>query len=390
MLDWLIVGGGIHGTHLAARLIGSAGVSAEQIAIVDPAPALLAQWRRCTANTGMTHLRSPGVHHLDIEPLSLLRFAREGQKGLVRRSQFAAPYNRPALSLFMAHCEEVIRRYGLAARHREDRVVGVDLDCQHAQVSLASGDTLAARNVILAMGASSQPRWPVWAEALRPHSGQIRHVFEPGFSLEPAQYPQRVAVIGAGISGAQAALRLADGQREVHLLSRHPIREHQFDSDPGWIGPKYMRGFLASGSWDARREMISQARHAGSLPPDVHKRLRAAIRRGDVRWQEGVVSQAWVDGAFKLMMGLSVVEVDAVLLATGFDAQRPGGALVDGLIARHALPCAACGYPIVDRSLRWHPNVFVTGPLAELVLGPVARNIVGARRAAERILDLSR
>ena len=57
-----------------------------------------------------------------------------------------------------------------------------------------------------------------------------------------------------------------------------------------------------------------------------------------------------------------------------------------GLVRDHALPCAVCGYPLVDRHLRWHPRLHVSGPLAELELGPVARNIVGARRAAERIL----
>ena len=36
ILDWLIVGGGIHGVHIAARLISQAKVGIEQIRIVDP------------------------------------------------------------------------------------------------------------------------------------------------------------------------------------------------------------------------------------------------------------------------------------------------------------------------------------------------------------------
>ena len=75
-----------------------------------------------------------------------------------------------------------------------------------------------------------------------------------------------------------------------------------------------------------------------------------------------------------------------MLLATGFEPQRPGGALVDRLAEEHRLPCAACGYPEVDTALRWHPRLFVAGPLAELELGPVARNIAGARRAGERLV----
>lgn len=64
--------------------------------------------------------------------------------------------------------------------------------------------------------------------------------------------------------------------------------------------------------------------------------------------------------------------------------------MVDQLIQRHALPCAECGYPVVDSHLRWHPAIFVTGPLAELEVGPVSRNIVGARKAANRIVEGAR
>ena len=60
--------------------------------------------------------------------------------------------------------------------------------------------------------------------------------------------------------------------------------------------------------------------------------------------------------------------------------------MVDELIASASLSVANCGYPIVDQSLRWHPRIYVSGPLAELELGPVARNIAGARRAGERLV----
>ena len=64
--------------------------------------------------------------------------------------------------------------------------------------------------------------------------------------------------------------------------------------------------------------------------------------------------------------------------------------MVDDLITSASLPCASCGYPIVDESLRWHPGVYVSGPLAELELGPVSRNIAGARRAGDRIAAAAR
>ena len=67
------------------------------------------------------------------------------------------------------------------------------------------------------------------------------------------------------------------------------------------------------------------------------------------------------------------------------DARVPAEFRVDDRIAT-----ACCGYPIVDSELRWHPRIYVSGPLAELELGPVSRNIAGARRAGDRIVDAIR
>ena len=62
---------------------------------------------------------------------------------------------------------------------------------------------------------------------------------------------------------------------------------------------------------------------------------------------------------------------------------------MDQLVESAELPCASCGYPIVDRGLRWHPRIYVSGPLAELELGPAARNIAGARRAGDRLVEVA-
>ena len=74
MLDWLVIGGGPHGVHAAARLIGEAGVCPDRVRILDDEDQLLARWRRCARNTGMRYLRSPAVHHLDLSSSSLQHF----------------------------------------------------------------------------------------------------------------------------------------------------------------------------------------------------------------------------------------------------------------------------------------------------------------------------
>ena len=79
-LDWLIIGGGIHGVHIANRLLVDADIPAERLRIVDPSSRLLERWHDCTNTMGMSHLRSPSVHHLDTDPLSLQRFAGKRKK----------------------------------------------------------------------------------------------------------------------------------------------------------------------------------------------------------------------------------------------------------------------------------------------------------------------
>lgn len=381
-LDWLIVGGGIHGVHLAARLIGEGGVDPSALCVVDGNPRLLARWRECTANTGMSHLRSAGVHHLDLDPWALKRFAGGGDA-----TPFIPPYNRPSLALFDAHSDAVVERFGLAARHRRGRVEAIALGDHEARVTLGDGEALAARHVILALGLSDQPAWPPFARALRAAGAAVEHIFAPGHALADAAPGERIAVVGGGISAVQVALRLARAGR-VALVSRHPLRERDFDSDPGWIGPKYLAGFSRITDRDRRRAIIDAQRHRGSVPGEVFRAARRAIASGALDWREGAVESATggPDGITLRVAG-AALDVDRLVLATGFEKARPGGAMIDGLVEAAGLPCAACGYPIVDAHLRWHPRLFVSGPLAELELGPVARNIVGARHAAARIVE---
>ena len=385
-LDWLIVGGGIHGVHIAARLIGDAGVESSRLRIVDPGERLLERWRASTATTGMTHLRSPAVHHLDLNPHALMQYA--GTRRTRKAGLFARPFNRPNLQFFNDHCDTVIARFDLDALHVRARVIACSVTDEAATIGLSNGMKLQTRNVVFAIGSGDRPRWPDWAPV---GEARVHHAFSPGFDGWPTER-ESVAVIGGGISAAQVALRLAEEGHEVHLIARHPLREHQFDSDPGWLGPKRMAEFQNERDVGKRRAMITAARHKGSIPPRVRRAVHASIRRGRLHWQEGAVEGMDADDA-SLAVRLSTgakLAVHRVLMATGFEGSRPGGELLDRLIDTASLPCASCGYPIVDAALRWHPRVYVSGPLAELELGPSARNISGARRAADRLVQVAR
>lgn len=386
-LEWLIIGGGIHGVHIAARLIDEAGVDPGRIRIVDPGPRLLDRWRTCTATTGMTHLRSPSVHHLGPNPWALQRMAGK-RKNNRKSGLFAPPYDRPALGFFNEHCDRVINQFGLSDLHVQARAVSLSIDCEKVDVELSNGEALESDNVVLAIGASEQPHWPDWAPR---NDSRVHHVFEQNFDGWPAS-EEAVVVVGGGISGGQVAIRLLNEGHRVDLVSRHPMREHQFDSDPGWLGPRFMTKFKREPNADRRRALITDARHRGSMPPDVHRDLRLAIKANRLQWHQTAVDEIDATGdeiAVHLSTG-SLLSAQRVLLATGFSSPRPGGSLVDHLVASESLSCAKCGYPIVDESLRWHPRVYVSGPLAELELGPSSRNIAGARRAADKLVKAAR
>lgn len=378
--DWLIIGGGPHGVHAAARLLDSGLVSRQGLGILDPEPELLTRWRERASTTGMTHLRSPAVHHLDINPWSLLRFAGKERKRDPKL--FAPPYDQPALELFNRHSAHVIELYGLANAHIKDHAIELHLTDDTVEVVTSRG-VLKARNIILALGAGEAVEVPTWAEEL---GARGHHVYDRTFDTWPTG--QRIAVIGGGITACQIALRASEQGQEVHMISRHETREHQFDSASGWLGPKYMAGYDRITCPSARRAAITSARYRGSAPPSTLRQVRRAITRAALRRHLGEITSARVeeDGIILALSTGDAVNVDDILFATGFKPTRPGGAMIDALIKEANLNVSECGYPITDRWVRWHPRIRVMGPLAELELGPSARNISGARRAAERIV----
>ncbi|MEX1364259.1 MAG: FAD/NAD(P)-binding protein [Nannocystaceae bacterium] len=385
MLPWLIVGGGPHGVHVAVSLL-TAGVRPQDLAIVDPHAQLLENWTVCTRRTGMTHLRSPSVHHLDMDPWSLRHFAARWRRPESCQEPLRAPYSRPALPLFQDHSRFVIERYGLHERLERGVVRALRPQADGSLRVETGRSELEAQRVVLALGGDGAQAWPSWSRAVREaRSDRIQHVFDPGFTLDYREDFRSVAVVGGGVTGAQLALRLRRLGKRVTVVCRHRLRRQQFDSDPTWLGPAKMRSFARLEDPSQRRRVIDASRHRGSMPAEVHRELRAAIRKREIRSLRSAVR-----GCIALQRGVvlglqsGAIEVDAVALATGF-AGMPGERLLAGLAVEDGFARAPCGTPLVDRRLHWHANVYCAGALAELELGPVARNIAGARRAGERL-----
>ncbi|ELY73837.1 hypothetical protein C490_01035, partial [Natronobacterium gregoryi SP2] len=145
----------------------------------------------------------------------------------------------------------------------------------------------------------------------------------------------------------------------------------------------------------ARYEVVQEARNDATIPPTLLDRLEStaadgelSIRRGDVR------SARALDGDVRLLLeNGGCLSADRVVLATGFEPvfEHP---FVDRLADELSLERGYRGLPILDdRTLAWRrcdggrSSIYVSGALAAGVVGPLAGNVAGARRAADRLAE---
>jgi hypothetical protein len=271
--------------------------------------------------------------------------------------------------------------------HR-DSINGIERENGLWIVSTDSGESLAAKNIVLAISINEQLNVPEWSESFEAGGSQMIHVFDTKADISGLAPP--IAVIGGGITAAHSVIKLA-GQYpgQVHLIKRHPFKVFDFDSDPGWLGPKKQMSYSRLEDYSERRAVINSARNRGSLTKELFHKLRKLEKDQLIQVTDGDVTSIKRGEAMNIILSTGNQEVIArsVVFATGFKPTRPGGSWLGKAIEKYELPCARCGYPIVSQSLEWCPHLYVMGPLAELEIGPIARNISGARQAAERIVQ---
>jgi len=460
-IPWLIVGGGIHGVHISTRLLGSNVVgSVQDICIVDDHDALLHSWKSRTQNTGMEYLRSSAGFHVGVAEDALRMYGkgvqggardlagsthrrpkvgekkkkRKKRKAEVRTNHkkeqyFTNDYERPQLDFFNRHCDSVVAQYRLDQIHTQGTVSKIEPCDEYVRVHVVlpgaeRGRVYHAENIVLALG-NDVPSYADWVEDRDVRRGHVRHLLEiddravlPHDQDTKKQCPS-VAVVGGGITAAHKVLELVRGDpapASIHLISRHPLREQQFDTHQEWMMdraaagrskeggghglPRRQLAFQQCGCRKERRQIIARERIPGTVTSAVNRGkdgLQYAIAKGAVQWHQAeIIKKTYTAGkdgedTGQLELTLScgdTLRVDQVLLATGFGKKVPGGAMLQDLIQCGNLQVSEfCGYPIVDEHLRWKERIYVAGPLAELEVGPSARNIAGARLAAERIIQ---
>lgn len=391
MNEFVVVGGGLHGTYLTNRLLDS--YDPEDVTVVDPEPRLLAVFERRAVACGMSELRSPFVHHLGRDPFDLETFA-EGRDRTGELVPTPGYPPRPTLELFLDHARHVIDRRNLSDRHRQGRVTGIDSAGCGLRVETTDGD-LRTQNVVLAVG-TGPPKLPSWAcegvdhvwsvpesATTSPETAANAAVASDGGRTNPVDEPS--VVVGGGITAAQTALSCEADT----LLTRHPLRTAVTEADTPWInwGRIEKRLHKHPPGSRARLETVEAARNDGSLLPGLRKDLEASA----VGVEVGEVVSAVPDGGGVLLRldDGRTLEATGVRCATGFEPawSQP---IVQRLAEQLGLERGHDGVPVLDDdTLQWRgetDGVYVTGALAAATVGPFAGNVIGARRSAERII----
>lgn len=392
MLEWLIVGGGLQGVIAANFLLGKNPALKEKIRILDPHDGLLSNWNRNTKAVGMEYMRSSLVHHLAYDPFSLQQFAKANKSASWVR--FIPPYQRPSIELFRRHTQSVIEANDLEKMFLKGSLRSIKKIENGYRAITTQGD-VTARKILLAWGVTESCQMPDWCQELRSEGFEVKHVFGDG-NEKLNHESKRIAILGGGISALQLALkyrRLADRNSSVHVISRHQLRVSQFDSDNCWMGPRCLNDFNKIACPIKRREVIKSARRHGSVPKDVslafkYEMMKNAnqlffIRADVVGARKGDSNEDSAQLELNDGNSVQIKEFDSIICATGFDTSCPNVELVETISQEFGLPLSNCRFPLLEKNLSWgRENIFAIGSLAELRVGPTARNIIGARQAA--------
>jgi hypothetical protein len=232
----------------------------------------------------------------------------------------------------------------------------------------------------------SVPRLPRWSRSLlaSASAGRVAHSDEvqlDGRSFEG----ERILVVGGGLTAAQLALGAAARGALPVLVSRGPLRERDFDVQPGWFTYRLER-FHEETRWE-RRVAELRGERRGSVPPAELAELRTAGARGRLVLTSGDTLHhlTWSGASGVAVVGDARLEIDRLWLATGHTFHVGAEPLLEDLCRTHPVRVVS-GLPLLAGDCSWPGTaVHLMGGLAGLQVGPLARNIAGARMAAERV-----
>ena len=390
-----IIGGGIHGVSIAIRLLRDIPTAAKSIAIVDRHPLPLTQWRRKTERQGMTFLRSPAVHHITPDALGVVEYAEQHN----RTSELAPPYSQPSTQLFWDFCKSAMAELKAHRVYYQFDVAKLRWDKGAGRFPFrlisTNHEGFRSRCVILAIGVDDcayiPPEFVQWQ---RRYPDQVLHASELTVDCENSRNEEdKIVIVGGGLTAGTLARSLSERGDNVVLMARKQLKTEQFDFPPVWLGPKALTEFANETDFQQRYETIQQNRGEGSITPDIMEALRNTPKV-DI-YPETCVHNITAEEsglpARKLRIETTrgvMTNVSRVILATGYRFNLRHYGFLTELLAQHQIPLV-CGLPCLDTDLQLHPikNLFGSGTIAQLQIGPASGNIAGANLAYERLRE---
>jgi cation diffusion facilitator CzcD-associated flavoprotein CzcO len=386
-IDIAIIGAGPQALTLVTHLLQKRQKLRQRFLVFDPRGTWMSRWQDQFDALEIPHLRSSAVHHPDPNPFALRQFAQN------RENELFPPYDLPGTKLFQEFCQDVIYQWEL-----QDSVVRASVICiepvthlgrPRFRVALQDWQSVIARRVVLATGAGKTIT-PDWVGKVPTPYPKDRLCHSQEVDLRNLQITdEQVLIVGGGLTSGHLAVGAIARGAKVMLMPRRQLQEKIFDAEPGWLGPKYLKGFWAEPDWKKRWELIQQARNGGSMTPAMMLQLRRFKRYGKLTFYEQcqVVEAHWQGNSWQVYCDDGEeYKCDRIWYATGTRFDATTDPLFSHIIDSYPTPIVK-GLPVLDEHLRWPGcELFVMGGLAALQLGPVARNLYGARMASERIV----
>ncbi len=386
-----IIGGGIHGSSIALRLLRDIPNAAQHIVIIDRHAFLLTQWRHKTERQGMTYLRSPAVHHISTNPLGIVEYAERHN----RTNELAPPYFQPSTELFWDYCDDTlseIRKHPIFYQFDVEKLRW-DKGAGKYPFRLISKGNIGFRSscVILAIGSDDCPYIPPeFAEWKRRYPDKIVHASQFSVDCEFGRKEgEKIVIVGGGLTAGTLAKSLSQLRHSVVLVARKQLKTEQFDFPPIWLGPKALSEFTNEPDFQRRFQIIQENRGEGSITPDIMESLRNATNVDF--YPETFIRNIYKTDSDNLHVQTTrelIPNVSRIVLATGYRFNLRRYNFMRTLLKQYPIDLI-CGLPKLDNDLQFYPieNLFGTGTVAQLQIGPASGNIAGASLAYERFCD---
>lgn len=381
--DLAVIGAGPHALTLCTYLLRQRPQLRSRLVVIDP-DGWLRRWQHRLDALGIDTLRSHYTDHPHPDPYALWRFSRSHPQRQLR------VHYTPGATLFTDFCRSLVTELELDEVLHRDRAEWIDPAGEVLHVGLTSGRTIRVGRVVLATNPGFS-RLPEWVRGLAGQAPTGRLVHSEWLDVRGLRLAgQRVLVLGAGLTAGQLGLGAQAQGADVVLVSRSGLRVGVFDVSGCWQGPPCLRDFHREPAAARRVELLRAARPGGSMTPGVAEALRQAAgpAAGTLDLLEGVTvrSARWTGDHWQVAVADRTLEVDRIWLATGTTQSVAAEPLLRRLKVT-GLAEVAEGLPMLDHACRWPgTQLHVMGGLASLQIGPFARNLIGARMAAERIV----